>query len=116
MDKMNEKFGKEYHREWEKKHRIERRLYKNTWDRNHREGKTYLKRLRRNKISNSNCVFCGQTKTDGHHPNYDKPYLIIFLCHSCHMKLHSIIRQTKNVRQNEQFGDSNINMDKQIDR
>ncbi len=34
------------------------------------------------------CERCGNPKPEGHHPNYDKPDLRIWLCRDCHMREH----------------------------
>lgn len=48
------------------------------------------KRIKLGKIKRpSRCQYCGQpARTDGHHPDYRRPDLIVFLCRSCHMKAH----------------------------
>lgn len=44
------------------------------------------------------CSHCGKNKKEqgsgllnlcGHHHDYDKPLDVIWLCHSCHVKLHN---------------------------
>lgn len=36
------------------------------------------------------CPYCGKkTKIEGHHPDYNKPNEIMWLCKSCHIKLHA---------------------------
>ena len=34
------------------------------------------------------CQFCSKEKVQGHHPDYSKPLDVIWLCSSCHKKLH----------------------------
>ena len=48
------------------------------------------KRIKLGKIDRpGQCQHCAKPgKTDGHHPDYSKPDLIVFLCRSCHMKAH----------------------------
>jgi len=48
------------------------------------------KRIKLGKIDRpGQCQHCAKpSKTDGHHPDYSKPELIVFLCRSCHMKAH----------------------------
>jgi hypothetical protein len=38
------------------------------------------------------CERCGErSRTDGHHPDYSRPLDVVFLCRSCHMRLHSAV-------------------------
>ena len=34
------------------------------------------------------CAICGNMGQHRHHPDYDKPFDIVWLCESCHHKLH----------------------------
>ena len=34
------------------------------------------------------CLFCGNEKVDMHHNDYTKPLEVIFVCRSCHNKIH----------------------------
>ena len=40
--------------------------------------------LRRGKIKKGSCLFCGDIKTQMHHPNYDEPLNIEWLCAKHH--------------------------------
>lgn len=31
---------------------------------------------------------CGETKVEGHHPDYKKPLEVIWMCRQCHSQLH----------------------------
>jgi hypothetical protein len=45
-------------------------------------------------IRPSLCYFCGiDCKPDAHHPDYNKPLDVLWLCKSCHIKLHESIRR-----------------------
>lgn len=44
--------------------------------------------LRRGKLIKSPCKECGDPNSQMHHPSYKKPLNIIWLCRSCHLKLH----------------------------
>lgn len=35
------------------------------------------------------CYLCGELGTDRHHPDYNFPCYIVWLCASCHMRLHA---------------------------
>ena len=38
------------------------------------------------------CSHCHTvTKIVGHHPNYDKPLEVVWLCHACHNQLHALL-------------------------
>lgn len=38
----------------------------------------------------SRCLDCGKDCTpDGHHPDYTKPRFVLWLCKSCHRRLHA---------------------------
>ena len=34
------------------------------------------------------CKLCGELKSVAHHDDYDKPLEVVWLCQSCHVKLH----------------------------
>ena len=36
------------------------------------------------------CASCGAPQSEKHHPDYQEPLLIVWLCHPCHMKLNRI--------------------------
>lgn len=44
--------------------------------------------LRRGKIKREPCADCGSSKAEMHHPDYDKPLLIKWLCRVCHLNHH----------------------------
>lgn len=47
--------------------------------------------LRSGKIQKTPCTFCGSTENlHGHHEDYDHPLDVVWLCASCHGKLHAI--------------------------
>ena len=39
------------------------------------------------------CVNCGGLKPDAHHPDYSKPFEVIWLCKKCHKQCHLKINQ-----------------------
>jgi len=44
--------------------------------------------LRRGKLQKSPCRDCLSPDSQMHHPNYDKPLEVVWLCRDCHMKEH----------------------------
>lgn len=44
--------------------------------------------LRSGKIVKQPCIFCGNKKVHGHHFDYSKPKEVVWLCPSCHKKVH----------------------------
>lgn len=45
--------------------------------------------LRRGKIQRQPCATCGDPTSQMHHPDYDKPLLVVWLCRKCHLQLHA---------------------------
>ena len=46
--------------------------------------------LRRGKIDKDDCFACGNSETEMHHPNYNVPLNIQWLCRNCHLELHKL--------------------------
>lgn len=44
--------------------------------------------LRRGLIQKMPCITCGNENAEKHHPDYDKPLQIVWLCKVCHIKHH----------------------------
>ena len=44
--------------------------------------------LRRGLIERGPCEVCGAVPTDGHHPDYDRPMKVQWLCRKHHRELH----------------------------
>ena len=45
--------------------------------------------LRRGLIERGPCEVCGKPETDGHHPDYDRPMFVRWLCRLHHRQLHA---------------------------
>jgi hypothetical protein len=45
--------------------------------------------IRRGELIRQPCAICGNEFGNAHHEDYSKPFEIIWLCRSCHMKLHA---------------------------
>ena|SRR3990167_5911871 len=48
--------------------------------------------IRRGKIQRKPCERCGKKKVHAHHPDYQKPLDVVFLCDPCHKLEHQAIR------------------------
>ncbi len=48
----------------------------------------YVKAIKDGMLKRQPCVVCGNPKVHGHHPDYDKPLEVIWLCPKHHMQEH----------------------------
>lgn len=39
------------------------------------------------------CKLCGESNSEMHHPDYEKPNDVTFLCNKCHNELHALERK-----------------------
>ena len=95
--KMREK-QKKYYAKWYKKNGRElsasNYLLIKRWKKEHQnEIKTHIllrEAVRKGEIIKpKNCFVCKKRKfLNGHHPNYNKPLEVLWLCHSCHRTIH----------------------------
>lgn len=44
---------------------------------------------RRGKLVQEPCAVCGEEDTEMHHPDYDKPLQVVWLCRPCHLAHHN---------------------------
>ena len=81
-DKM---YNRLYTREWQRKHRSEVKAEHDV---------ALLARLGK-KIKPTECEICKWSKTrlSGHHQDYSKPLEVIWVCGSCHKKIHQGLTQ-----------------------
>lgn len=70
-------------REWRKTHKLTREQSKKDIARSY--AGVYL---RTGRIIKENCKKCGDSNSQMHHPDYNKPIDIIWLCRPCHLQLH----------------------------
>lgn len=50
--------------------------------------KTLSMAITRGRIKKQPCAECGEIKAEAHHPDYDKPFDVIWLCRKHHLELH----------------------------
>jgi len=75
-------------REWRKTHPLNelQREKMNTRSYTH----VYVKR---EKIKKQPCLTCKEPKSEAHHPNYDEPLLVVWLCRPHHLELHKQLKK-----------------------
>lgn len=77
-----------YSAEWGKRNRD--KLKKNVlkFPEKFKARKLFRNAVNRGDIIRQPCGVCGKKKSDGHHPDYSKPYEVMWLCRKHHLKLH----------------------------
>jgi len=79
-----------YQREYRKKHKEQYNRNNRVYKSRHQQQIAVENLAYRLVPLGSRCEHCGSTENlCRHHPDYTKPFSIVTLCHSCHMKLHS---------------------------
>ena len=46
------------------------------------------KAIRNGTLQRQPCAMCGATKVEAHHTDYSKPLDVVWVCRSCHFKIH----------------------------
>lgn len=72
-----------YMREWRKTHALNAEQRAKDAARSY--ANTYQKR---GKLKKTPCEGCGSSKAEKHHPDYQKPLDVVWLCRPCHLALH----------------------------
>lgn len=98
----------EWYKEYRNKNRKKVRKYNREYNKQYRKNKGYnnennskkrypekqkARRLLQQAVRDGGvikmaCVICGDEKSQGHHPDYKKPYKVIWLCALHHKALH----------------------------
>lgn len=80
---------REYHKT---KYRERARAVKAAWAKRNPEKRKAQQKvanaLKSGRLKKTPCETCGKEKVEAHHPDYTKPFHIIWLCRSCHAELH----------------------------
>lgn len=94
----------EYNKNWREEHPEERKEYYTRYNKEHPEKmKRYREEhpekvicqnainslIRSGKLIRQPCSLCGKPKAHAHHPDYNKPLDVIWLCQSHHKQLHA---------------------------
>jgi hypothetical protein len=78
---------REYSRQWRKNHPLTPEQRKRD------SARSYTKELvKRGKIAKEPCQNCDSLISEAHHPDYNNPWNVIWLCRSCHMKHHKMLK------------------------
>lgn len=87
-EKLRE-YNRHYNQLWRKKNGYHNEA---KWQKSHRMEVNAEQLLRyavkTGKIKKLPCAICDANNTVGHHPSYDKPLSVIFLCHIHHRQYH----------------------------
>ncbi len=89
-DFNNTQSRKEYNKKWRKDNNYDERPYTLKLKKAKNE---VQKAIMRGDMERMPCERCGEVKSEGHHPDYDKPLEVIWLCKKCHTKEHNAIRK-----------------------
>ena len=46
--------------------------------------------LKAGRMTKGPCEVCGASKVDAHHPDYNEPFVVVWLCRKHHMQLHRV--------------------------
>lgn len=50
--------------------------------------------ISRGKVKKETCLYCGDIKVEAHHPNYDKPLDVIWMCRKHHVEHHKKVSKS----------------------
>ena len=49
--------------------------------------------IRRGLLQPQPCSVCGEAKAEAHHPDYERPLQVVWLCRPCHKRHHAKARR-----------------------
>lgn len=88
----NYEHNRKRNKEWAEKNRGKMNQYKLDWrSKNEKARKAYFainNALRTGKIIRLPCSECGSLKSHAHHPDYNKPLKVVWLCPKHHSQIH----------------------------
>lgn len=97
--KKREKFNNEYYREYYKKNKLKIKEIVKKWSiKNNKKVKAHWDieyAIKKGKIIKNSCEICGFKNVDGHHPDYNKPLEVIWLCRKHHKEIHKSYKLKK---------------------
>lgn len=83
------KYNRVYNKEYRKKHGYDN---EEKWKFNNankvKAQRKLQKAIKLGKVFKRACLFCQKSETIGHHPNYDKPLEVIWVCKIHHRQIH----------------------------
>jgi hypothetical protein len=92
-------YSSEQGRRWKLDHPGRNTLYQKQYRKDHPKVSRCWRATQRaiisGKLIKQPCLFCGSLKVQAHHPDYSKPLDIVWLCKSCHKRLHAVLLKTK---------------------
>lgn len=91
--KQKTKDKAEYMRAWKEANPGKMTEYKRDWWQRNRERLLVKEKVRyavrSGKLQRLPCGVCGEVEVEAHHPDYDKPLDVIWLCRKHHMEIHN---------------------------
>ena len=100
---LNEEIIKKRAAEWAERNRGRRKeIIKDSYQKNkskyiakEKAGSKLSWAIIKGDIEKESCIICGSEISQAHHPDYNKPYSIIWLCQKHHAGLHALKRKMK---------------------
>ena len=74
---------KAYNREYVKRPHVKLRFFASRYVAN---------AIKAGKLKREPCAMCGKEQVQAHHSDYSQPLMIVWLCLTCHRKIHALLR------------------------